>query len=184
MGHVTQLLARVRAGDAAALDALFAELYPELRRLAHARLARGGRHTMLETTSLVHECYLKFAEAGRLDVNDRAHFHAYAARAMRSIIVDYARHRMREKRGGDAAHQTLNTELIDGLPAGDEQIVRVHEALDELARRDARLVQVVEMRYFAGLSEQEIATSLGVTERTVRRDWEKARLLLADALRS
>lgn len=184
MGDVTQLLARVRDGDAAALDALFAELYPELRRLAHARLARGGRHTMLETTSLVHECYLKFAEAGRLDVNDRAHFLAYAARAMRSIIVDYARHRMREKRGGDAAHQTLNTELIDGLPAGDEQIVRVHEALDELARRDARLVQVVEMRYFAGLSEQEIATSLGVTERTVRRDWEKARLLLADALRS
>lgn len=184
MGDVTQLLARVRDGDAAALDALFAELYPELRRLAHARLARGGRHTMLETTSLVHECYLKFAEAGRLDVNDRAHFLAYAARAMRSIIVDYARHRMREKRGGDAAHQTLNTELIDGLPAGDEQIVRVHEALDELARRDARLVQVVEMRYFAGLSEQEIAASLGVTERTVRRDWEKARLLLADALRS
>jgi RNA polymerase sigma factor (TIGR02999 family) len=183
MGDITELLVRARSGDSAAIDALFSELYPELRRMAHARLAGGGRHTMLETSVLVHECYLKFAEAGRLTVKDRAHFLAYTATAMRSIIVDFARGRLRERRGGGAAHETLNTELIDGLPAGDDQIVEVHEALAELARRDPRLVQVVEMRYFVGLSEQEIAEALDLTERTVRRDWEKARLLLADALR-
>jgi RNA polymerase sigma factor (TIGR02999 family) len=183
MGDITDLLVRARSGDSAAIDGLFSELYPELRRMAHARLAGGGRHTMLDTSVLVHECYLKFAEAGRLTVNDRAHFLAYTSRAMRSIIVDFARARLRERRGGSAAHETLNTELIDGLPTGDDQIVRVHDALDELARRDPRLVQVVEMRYFVGLSEQEIAEALDVTERTVRRDWEKARLLLADALR-
>jgi RNA polymerase sigma factor (TIGR02999 family) len=183
MGDITQLLVQAKGGDSAAIDALFAELYPQLRRMAHARLASGGRHTMLETSALVHECYVKFADAGRLSVNDRAHFLAYTATAMRSIIVDFARGRLRERRGGDAVHQTLNTEVVEGLPAGDEQIVEVHEALQQLAQRDPRLVQVVELRYFVGLSEQEIAEVLGVTERTVRRDWEKARLLLADALR-
>lgn len=183
MSDFNTLLERARHGDAAAVDALFAELYPALRRLAHARLSRGGRHGTLDTTALVHECYLKLAGAS-LDVRNHGHFMAYASRAMRSIIVDYARHRLREKRGGDAAHETLNTTLLDGLPGGDEQIVAVHEALEALAQRDARLAQVVEMRYFGGLSEQEIAASLGLTDRTVRRDWEKARLLLAAALRS
>jgi RNA polymerase sigma factor (TIGR02999 family) len=139
---------------------------------------------MLETSALIHECYLKFADAGRLELNDRAHFLAYTARAMRSIIVDYARGRLRDKRGGDAAHTALNTELMEELPAGDEQIVFVHEALETLAQREPRLAQVVEMRYYGGMSEQEIAAALGLTDRTVRRDWEKARLLLADALRS
>lgn len=184
MGDITELLQRAGNGDAAAFDALFAELYPHLRRMAHARLSRGGRHTLLETTALLHECYLKFAEGGRLSLKDREHFLAYASQAMRSIIVDYARYRSRERRGGDAVHETLNTELIDGLPSGDNEIVRVHEALQELERRDARLVRIVEMRYFGGLSEREIAAALGVNERTVRRDWEKARLLLADALRA
>jgi len=103
---------------------------------------------------------------------------------MRSIIVDFARGRLRERRGGDATHTSLNTELIDGLPAGDEQVVAVHEALQALAQREPRLAQVVEMRYYGGLTEQEIAAALGLTDRTVRRDWEKARLLLADALRA
>lgn len=183
MGDITELLVQARGGDAAAIDSLFAELYPELRRMAHSRLAGGGRHTLLETSVLVHECYLKFAEAGRLSINDRAHFLAYTATAMRSIIVDFARGRLRERRGGNAAHETLNTDVIDGLPTGDDQIVDVHEALEALALREPRLVQVVEMRYFVGLSEREIAEALSVTERTVRRDWEKARLLLADALR-
>lgn len=184
MGDITQLLLRARQGDSAAVDALFERLYPELRRLAHARLAGGGRHTMLETSALVHECYLKFANAGRLDLNDRAHFLAYTARAMRSIIVDFARGRLRERRGGDATHTSLSTELIDGLPTGDEQVVFVHDALEALAQREPRLAQVVEMRYYGGLTEPEIAAALGVTDRTVRRDWEKARLLLADALRT
>jgi len=103
---------------------------------------------------------------------------------MRSIIVDYARERTADKRGGSAEHTELRTELDAALPEGAEQIVRVHDALLELESRDARLARVVEMRYFGGLSETEIAEALGVTERTVRRDWEKARLLLADALQS
>jgi RNA polymerase sigma factor (TIGR02999 family) len=184
MGDITQLLRRAREGDDAALDALFEQLHPELRRLAHARLAGGGRHTMLETSALVNECYLKFASAGRIEVTDRAHFLAYTSRAMRSIIVDFARGRLRERRGGDAAHTELNTERIDGLPAGDDQVVAVHEALQDLAGREPRLARVVEMRYYGGLTEQEVAAALGVTDRTVRRDWEKARLLLADALRA
>ena len=184
MGDITALLKGARDGDAGAVDALFAALYPELRRMAHARLARGGRHTLLDTTVLLHECYLKLSDAGRLTLNDRGHFLAYASQSMRSIIVDYARWRGRERRGGDAAHQTLDTALAEDLPAdAGEEIVRVHEALQELARRDERLAKVVEMRYFGGLSELEIAEAMGVTDRTVRRDWEKARLLLADALR-
>lgn len=183
MGDITELLKQARTGDRSAVDALFNELQPELRRLAHARLAGGGRHTLLETTVLIDECYLKLASAGRVAINDRAHFLAYAAHAMRSIIVDYARGRMRERRGGDAPHVTLNTELVQGLPAGDEQILSVHESLQALAEREPRLAQVVEMRYFGGMDEQEIAAALDVTDRTVRRDWEKARLLLADALR-
>ena len=183
MGDITELLQQARSGDQSALDALFTELHPELRRLAHARLAGGGRHTMLETSVLINECYLKLAGAGRLALNDRSHFLAYAARTMRSIIVDFARARLRERRGGDAVHVTLNTEVAKALPAGDEQILAVDESLQALAAREPRLAQVVEMRYFGGMNEQEIATALDVTDRTVRRDWEKARLLLADALR-
>ena len=184
MGDITELLHQARSGDQSALDALFTELYPELRRLAHARLAGGGRHTMLETSVLINECYLKFSGAGRLAINDRAHFLAYASRAMRSIIVDFARGRVRERRGGDAPHVTLNTEVAHGLPVGDEQILSIHEGLEALAAREPRLAQVVEMRYFGGLNEEEIATALDITDRTVRRDWEKARLLLADVLRA
>jgi RNA polymerase sigma factor (TIGR02999 family) len=170
MGDITELLQQARGGDQSALDALFTELYPELRRLAHARLAGGGRHTMLETSVLINECYLKFSGAGRLAINDRAHFLAYSARAMRSIIVDFARGRLRERRGGDAVHVTLNTAVAQGLPAGEEQILAIHESLDALAAREPRLAQVVEMRYFGGLNEQEIAAALDVTDRTVRRD--------------
>lgn len=182
VGDITQLLMRVNAGDDQARGALFEAMYPELRRLAHSRLAR-GRMTLLDTCALVHECYMRFAEAGRIELREREHFLAYAAQAMRSIIVDFARARLAEKRGGVAEHTGLRTELDGALPQGDEQIVRVHDALLELESRDARLARVVELRYFAGLNEIEIAQALDLTERTVRRDWEKARLLLADALR-
>ena len=183
MGDITQLLARINVGDGGARDELFEALYPELRRLAHSRLAR-GRQTLMETCALVNECYVRFVNAGRVELREREHFLAYAAQAMRSIIVDYARERTADKRGGNAEHTELRTELDAPLPEGAEQIVRVHDALLELESRDARLARVVEMRYFGGLSETEIAEALGVTERTVRRDWEKARLLLADALQS
>ena len=102
---------------------------------------------------------------------------------MRSVIVDFVREKLAQRRGGDAVHVTLNSEIGDAAGAGESEILKVHEALEELAQHDARLVQVVEMRYFAGMTEIEIAAALGVNDRTVRRDWQKARLLLADALK-
>lgn len=186
MGDITVLIQRAQGGDRGALDALFDALYPELRRIAHARLTRNVRDTLLDTTALVHECYVKFSQAQRLGPSDRAHFLAYAATAMRSIIVDFARAKAAERRGGDAPHVTLNTALADGLGDrhGEDEIVRVHEALDELAKLDARLAQVVEMRYFGGMTDAEVGEALGITDRTVRRDWDKARLLLAAALKN
>lgn len=184
MGDITALIARANEGERAAIDAIFEQLYPELRRIAHARLTRHVRGTVLDTTVLVHECYLKFVQAERLSPSDRAHFLAYSAAAMRSIIVDFARARLSERRGGDAVHLTLNTEIAGGVPADESEILRIDEALTELATLDARLAKVVEMRYFGGLNDLEIAAALGLTDRTVRRDWEKARVLLAAALRS
>jgi RNA polymerase sigma factor (TIGR02999 family) len=183
MGDVTQLIERARGGERDALDRLFELLYPELRRLARSRLARHQRSDDLGTTALVNECYLKFTRAGRLRAEDRGHFFAYCAATMRSIIVDTARAALAERRGGDLEIVPLDTGMGDGALGADETIVQVHEALDTLAAVDARLVEVVEMRWFAGMSEQEIADVLGVTERTVRRHWHKARLLLAASLR-
>ena len=163
----------------AALHRVFDATYQDLRRLARMRLTRSARGVMLDTTSLVHESYLRFANAGELNIVDRQHFHRYAANVMRSVIVDCVRERMAERRGGDAAHVTLDTQSCHHGDGGEREILRVHEALEELAQYDERLVQVVEMRYFGGMTETEIADALGVTDRTVRRDWEKARLLLA-----
>lgn len=159
-----------------------AALYRDLRRLAHSRLAAGGRNVLLDTTALVHESFLRLHSAGRLRMEDRGHFLAYAASAMRSVVVDYLRRRVSDKRGGGAEHVTLDTDLADRLGASDDEILEVHDALGALAKIDERLVQVVEMRYFAGLTDAEIAESLEVSERTVRRDWERARLLLAAML--
>ena len=183
MTDITRLLREARQGDADALAELFQTLYPELRRIARQRLARDDRGTLLDTTSLVHECYLKFAKAERVQAFDRVHFLAYSATAMRSIVVDFARARHAERRGGGARNLTLDSVIADGLPAGEEEVLGVHEALDDLATLDARLARVVEMRYFGGLADAEIAEALDIGVRTVRRDWEKARLLLAAALR-
>lgn len=180
---LTDLIRRAQGGDAGAFRAMFDITYHDLRRLARQRLAGGGRGTLLDTTALVHESFMRFANAGNLQLQDRQHFMRYASHVMRSVIVDLARAGRAERRGGDAAHVTLNTAIGDGLPDGEEQILRVHEALEELNALDPRIVQVVEMRYFAGMTEAEVAAALGVTDRTVRRDWEKARLLLARALR-
>jgi len=183
MGDITKLLRDAKQGEPRALAALFEALYPELRRIARKRLARDDRGTLLDTTSLVNECYLKFAAAARLQPADRVHFLAYSASAMRSIVVDFARARHAERRGGGMHRVTLDSALIDGLPAGEDQVLAVHEALGDLAALDARLAQVVEMRYFGGLADAEIAEALEVGVRTVRRDWEKARLLLAASMR-
>jgi RNA polymerase sigma factor (TIGR02999 family) len=168
--------------DPVALRQVFDETYVELRRMARARLYKGGRSVLLDTTCLVHESYLRFAGAGRLRIADREHFLRYACQVMRSVIVDLVRERRAERRGGDVRHVTLNTQA-DSPDGAEEEILRVHEALDDLARYDERLVRVVEMRYYVGMTEAEIADALGITDRTVRRDWEKARLLLAEALK-
>ncbi len=182
---LTDILRRARDGDAQALQAVFDTTYAELRTLASARLRRANRTPNLDTTALVHEAYLRFADAGRLQLIDREHFLKYASHVMRSVVVDFVRERLAQRRGGYAIHVTLNSEIVDaGSAAGEEEILGVHEALEALATTDARLVQVVEMRYFAGMTEPEIAVALGVNERTVRRDWQKARLLLADSLKS
>jgi RNA polymerase sigma factor (TIGR02999 family) len=182
-GDRTRKIDDAASGQPDGVDALFAAAYHDLRKLARLRLRGGGRNTVLDTTSLVHESYLRFARAGRLHVEDRTHFLRYACRAMRSVIVDLVRQRQSERHGGAAEHITLTTRAGAGGHAGERQILRVHEALDELGRHDTRMAQVVEMRYFGGLTEAEIAETLDVTDRTVRRDWEKARLWLADALK-
>jgi RNA polymerase sigma factor (TIGR02999 family) len=138
---------------------------------------------VLDTTCLVHEAYLRFVSAGELHAEDRRAFFAYASQVMRSVIVNCARERIAQKRGGDWQPLTLSTQLAVDVPDDQETILKVHEALQTLERADPRLAQVAQMRYFSGYSEQEIAEALDVTERTVRRDWEKARLILAELLR-
>ena len=179
---LTDLIRSARSGDDAALQSVFQLTYEELRRMARNRLRVVERNTLLDTTSLVHECFIRFANARQLGPEDRVHFFRYAGQVMRSVIVDLARASLAERRGGSADHLSLSTTIGDSLAAGEQEVLRVHEALDGLAQYDARLVQVVEMRYFAGMTELEIAEALGITDRTVRRDWEKARLLLAQAL--
>ena len=182
MSELTGLLQAARQGESAAIAQLCALLYQDLHQIAHARLQRHERMLLLNTTALVHESYLRLLHAGHLNVTDRAHFLAYAARVMRAIIVDVVRQRLAHRRGGGARHVTLQTDIAAAVPTREETVMRVNEALDALAQVDERLVRVVEMRYFAGVSEQDIAAALGVTERTVRRDWQKARLLLFAAL--
>ena len=159
--------------------------YPELKKIARARLhaAQPGAPG-INTTALVHESFLRLA--GRIDglqFDSRGHFYAYAARVMRSVIVDLVREQQAGRRGGGAAHVTLDTVVADGLASTDDgEALRVDEALTALAAVEPRLAQVVEMRYFAGMTDDEIAQVLGLTDRTVRRDWDKARLLLRSML--
>ena len=184
MGEVTLLIERARDGSREAFDRIFELLYPELRQIAHRRLARGTRDGAIETTALVNECYLKFIQRETLTPADRSHFLAYSATVMRSIIVDAARAANTERRGGEARQVTLNTDLMESLPNPADEILDVHAALEDLARIDERLARVVEMRYFGGMEEAEMAETLGVSTRTIRLDWDKARLLLAHALKA
>ena len=183
MSDVTSLLFAARNDDSQAMNRLFEVLYDDLRLLARAKLRRSAPMTVLDTTALVHESYLRFLRTGDLKVEDRPHFLAYAARVMRSIVVDLLRSRLADRNGGDALHVTLNTEIAESTSVREDEVILVNDALEELATIDPRLVKVVEMRYFAGMSEEEIAESLGVSVRTVERDWEKARLFLYRALK-
>jgi RNA polymerase sigma factor (TIGR02999 family) len=183
MGDISLLLEGARQGQRQAVDQLFTLLYPELRQIAQSRLRKGSPLTLYGATVLVNESYLRMVQVGKLGVNDRLHFLAYSARVMRSIIVDLVRERMTQRRGDGQAEVTLVTEMEHNLPAPEVEILAVSEALDALASIDAQLVEVVELRYFAGLTEVEIASALEISERTVRRRWEKARLLLSATLR-
>lgn len=156
--------------------------YRNLHALARARLRDGGRNTMLDTTALVHEAYLRMGGV-QATPDERRRFLAYASKTMRSVIVDAARARQAERRGGDVCIVTLSDHGQEQAPAAADQVLRVHEALLELAAVDERSARVVEMRFFAGMAEAEIACALEVSERTVRRDWDKARLVLAQVLR-
>lgn len=167
------------------VDELFKLAYQDLRRLARSRLRSSGHHTVLDTTALVHESYLRLSRSGQLAFPDRARFLGYAGQAMRSIIVDIVRERQSERRGGDMVRVTMTDDIADRgrNQAGEDEILDVHEALMALARVDPRMAKVVEMRYYAGMTDAEIGEALGVTDRTVRRDWEEARLFLAEALK-
>lgn len=183
MGDVTLLLRAASAGDAAAGDRLVALLYPDLKRLARSRLRRSGDATLLDTTSLVHEAWERFRVTEGPGFPDRRYFLSYAAKVMRTVVIDAARARSAQRRGGDVPHVPLDTLVADSVSATGDGLLRVDEALDELALLEPRLAQVVEMRFFGGLSEAEVAEALGLTVRTVQRDWTKARLLLAAVLR-
>ena len=171
---ITLLLDAAREGDRGALDNVLARLYTELHSMARRQLA--GQHGQtLDATALVHEAYLKLIGRREAKFDDRAHFFAYAASAMRSVVVDYARQRLAQKRGGDLHRVTDLPEDVEGGLRLDEETLGLDTALTKLA-------QVVELRYFAGLSEAEIATLLKRSERSVRRDWQKARLYLLASL--
>lgn len=182
MGDITELIRASNDGNQAALGNLFQLLYADLHVIAHRRIQLNGAVTALDTTALLHESYLRLIDSGKLQLNDRKHFFAYAATTMRNIVVDFVRERLAEKRGGDIMIVTLNTTIAESAGADGSDVLRVQEALEVLGQLDERLVRVVELRYFCGLSEAEIADVLELNERTVRRDWEKAKLLLASVL--
>ena len=181
---LTHLLALAAQGERGALDRVFAVLYPELRKIAHARLRMHRDDAVLDTTALVHESFLRFVGASQIVVTDRKHFFALAARMMRNIVIDLARERLADRHGGGVAPLLLDTDLASelGVADGESTLMRVNDALLELEAVDTTLAQVVEMRYFAGYSELEVAEVLGTSERTVRRQWEKARAFLLASL--
>jgi RNA polymerase sigma factor (TIGR02999 family) len=183
MGEFTRLLEAARRGEPGIVDRIVALTYQELRELAHKRLRRGHPITLLDTGALVNECYLRLVKVGELYAEDRAHFLGYAGRVMRSIVVDFARERLALRRGGDVLHVSVGTDVPDPTTAAEDEVVRLDAALQELSRLDARLMQVVELKYFGGLNSNEIAAALGIAERSVRRDWQKARALLYEELK-
>jgi RNA polymerase sigma factor (TIGR02999 family) len=180
--EITEWLDAARDGDRGALDRVLATLYQELHSMARRQLAGQHGHT-LDATALVHEAYLKLVGRNTARFDDRAHFFAYAASAMRSVVVDYARQRLAQKRGGDLHRVTDLPEDLEGGLRLDEDTLGLDTALTRLAAVDERLAQVVELRYFAGLSEIEIASLLKRSERSIRRDWQKARLFLLASLK-
>jgi RNA polymerase sigma factor (TIGR02999 family) len=176
-GDITQLLAAARGGERGAMDRVFTIVYRELRALARRQLRRGPPGATLRTTALVHEAYLKLARRADVAPQDRVHFFATAARAMRQVLVDYVRERQAQKRGGGAAALVLDEGLV-GSDGDAHDVLALDVALHKLATLDERLAQLVELRFFVGLSEEEAAEVLALSVRTVRRDWRRARAFL------
>jgi RNA polymerase sigma factor (TIGR02999 family) len=179
--QVTRLLADWRNGDQTSLDRLLPLVYEELHRIA-ARYMRGERreHTM-QTTALVNEAYMRLADYKRMQWQDRAHFFAVAAQAMRRILIDFARARRNRKRGGDAERVSLGEDIAPALDNGTD-LLALNEALEQLEKMNARQARVVELRYFGGLDEKEVGHVLGIAPRTVRADWQLARSWLYKTL--
>jgi RNA polymerase sigma factor (TIGR02999 family) len=162
------------------LTSLSAEAYEDLRKLAKARLRSSGPFTLLDTAGLVSDTYKRLAERPNLEIKSRGHFLAYCSRIMRSVVIDLVRERNAERRGGGVQKITLSTALGEAI--AEDEPEHVDDAINELAAVEPRLAVVVEMRYFGGYSEEEVAEALGVTPRTVQRDWQKARVLLHSML--
>lgn len=178
---LTQLIEAARQGDDAAVSALYSTAYDELRKLAHfVRGARAG--DTLTTTTLVHEAYLKLVPSKGLPMESRAHFKHIVGRAMRQVLVDRARARTAEKRGGGEAIAVTLRDDVRGRTIDELQLIQLHEALAELERVDPRSARVVECRFFGGLDIDETATALDISTATVKRDWRVARAWLAQAM--
>lgn len=182
-GQLTQLLVEYRNGDRGAFDRLVPLVYPDLRRIARAHLRRLPSGQTLETDGLVHEAWMKLVDHTRADWQDRVHFLAVASRAMRQVVVDYARRRRAGKRGGGAREIDLDEASL-AVEAQAEWLLTLDRALERLGEHNPRLVRVVECRYFAGLGEDETAEALGVSLRTAQRDWLRARAWLREELRA
>jgi RNA polymerase sigma factor (TIGR02999 family) len=174
---VARLLENLQGGDPAAPGELFTVLYAEIRKLARRQRARWQGNYTLNTTALVHEAYLKLVDQSRLSWENRSHFLAVYSLAMRNVLVDLARRRSARKRGGDRKRVELDESLVRIDEQADE-ILAINDALEKLAHRSPRLGRTVECRFFAGLSEEETARALQVSDRTVRRDWLKAKAFL------
>jgi RNA polymerase sigma factor (TIGR02999 family) len=179
---LTALFAAAEKGDAAAREQLFQRLYAELHRLARRELWKSGAAVSMGATTLLHEAFINMSERDTIAFPDRARFMAYAARAMRGLIIDHARSRHAQKRGGQFEMTTLDTN-ISNETADSIDLPLVGDALDELAKLEPDLAQVVDLKFFCGFTFAEIAAMRGVSERTVQRDWEKARIYLHQSLR-
>lgn len=174
---VTLMLQRLRTGDREALAKLVPLVYGELKTLASRQRRKLPAHETLNTTALVHEAFIKLTGGEAREFRDRCHFFAAAATAMRHLAVDYARRKRAARRGGGEAHLRIDGMEV-GVPDRTETVLAIDEALTRLAERDSRMARVVECRFFGSMTEEETAAVLGVTERTVRRDWTKARAWL------
>ncbi|MEO8104465.1 MAG: ECF-type sigma factor [Betaproteobacteria bacterium] len=168
---------KIEQERSAALDEAFSAWYPELKKIAHARLTRTGLQGSMQTTALVHDSYMKLATGPNRDFSNRLQFLAYASRTLRSIVIDTIREERALRRGGDLDLVTLDTAIQEGMGAAID-VEDVNAAMDDLAKLDPALARLVEMRFFGGMSAVEIAETLGVSERTVQREWTKARALL------